>query len=315
MGYSKKVATTTTASKMPLIVSAIAGTSGIAVAALVMIHKHSETIEEPAPAIQHIEAPVAADTEPEESYEEESVPEPESKPIFDPLANHGTLKPVKNYVHPPNPKHDASLNSKFAYTGTWENNDLDIQTFAGFNFGTDQYCRPGSLGTSTWTSRSADGTLTGSGVHRFSEIDLESPFLVFDKVEVTYSLESRKLAFLKFQKYVPESEENYEALRSAFVDCIDLLYEKYGMTYPKTNSRHNKDEAYSYIFKNNNDAKPGEEFFTLNAQSGNCFFLLGFREVYGHDELEIYLSIENKEYKAMLNQESDAEIERLANLQ
>lgn len=318
MGYAKRTQQKDSKSKLPIVLIAIAGIAFVAFGSYIAITSTSKAEDEKdtspnTPKAQQTslsEPTLKTESNPDEIETnetpiEESV-KTEAEEVIDPFKN-VTLKkaPPRKYVAPPNPKHPADLLDQFAYEGAWENNDFNLITFAGFHYGRDQYSKPGSLGECLWT---VGNPVKDSGIHRSVTVDLEKPFLVFDQAELDYSFESRQMARLRFKKILPENEENYETFRAAFSDCVDILCDKFGMTYP-TNRSGGLDEAASYIFSTPHDSED-KDYGTLNARSGNCDIVMGFRQVYGKPELELYFYINNKDVYSIMKHESQAEMQR-----
>ena len=187
--------------------------------------------------------------------------------------------------------HSLDLVDSYEYTGTsHEDPEFEITKFAGFEFGSDIYCRKGELGVlRNATPRKSDGLYHPYSVIRSSVIEIEGGFHGFNTVEARYSYLSRKLMSLSFSV-----RTEGELSRHIFDGFLTVLKEKYGITPSDLSIR---------FF----DGNP-----LFHSKIGKVSITGGVRKLH-RENMEVYFLISNSKYGYVADKESKMVIENPPN--
>ena len=189
--------------------------------------------------------------------------------------------------------HPFDMSDVFEHVGTWGESNFAITKFAGFEFGSSMYCKPGELGVSKGCGpRGEDGLYVPMDITRRAIVELEGKPLGFERVEIAYSYASRKMKSLAFSAKETRTEAWYKNAKTIFDNCISLLCNEYGMGEPKISTVARED---------------GQDDLSFSATSGSSRVTCLVRRR-GNDELEVCLRILDETYSELANSEGDEAI-------
>lgn len=198
----------------------------------------------------------------------------------------GSARVAVDAVHP------YAKSGMFAHVGTWGEADFEITNFAGFEFGSSLYCKPGESGVSCGSSPCGEGgRYIPTDVTRRSVVALEGEPLGFRSAEAGYSYASRKLESVNFRAVEEKSEKWYAEATEIFYGCLEAIKGEYGIDQVEvgTVSRDGLDELH------------------YSVKSGKASIISGVRGC-ANGKLEVYLLIIHGEYSKIAKAEGDAAI-------